>query len=141
MRRDRRRRPAGLRLAAAVLAAGWGLTACSGRGASLGTTSNPCFHALPPAASAVHGHGHLVGVRLVDVPKLKNARLRAALPPRGEVCLVAFSGSFGPTTVERPLDDRSGPYVVVAVRTDGGEVFGSLVVVRLPLPFRHGHTL
>jgi hypothetical protein len=141
MRPDRRRRRAGLRRAAAVLAAGWGLTACSGRGASLGTTSTPCFHALPPAASAVHGQGHLIGVRLVDVPKLRNARLRAALPAKGEVCLVAYSGSYGPATVEHPLDDRSGPYVVVAVRPDGAVVYGSLVVLRLPLTFRHGHTL
>lgn len=126
---------------AALVAGALALGGCGGRGAALGTTSSACFHALPAAVSSVHHRGRLIGVRLVDTGKLRNPAARAALAPRQKVCLVAFSGGFTPADVERPVDQRSGPYVVVAVRPDGGAVLGSLIVPRLPLEFRHSHSL
>ena len=126
---------------AALMAGTLALGGCGGRGAALGTTSSACFHALPPAVSSVHHRGRLIGVRLVDTSKLRNPAARAALAPRQKLCLVAFSGGFTPADVERPVDQRSGPYVVVAVRPDGSAVVGSLIVPRLPLAFRHSHSL
>ena len=136
-------RPRRLRvfLPAVVVAGALALGGCGGRGAALGTTSSACFHALPPAVSSVHHRGRLIGVRLVDTGKLRNPAARAALAPRQKLCLVAFSGGFTPADVERPVDQRTGPYVMVAVRPDGSEVLGSLIVLRLPLAFRHSHSL
>ena len=127
--------------AAMVLTASVALAGCGGRGAALGTTSSACFHALPPAVSSLHHPGRLVGVRLVDTARLRDAAVRNALAPRRKLCLVAFSGGFSPSDVTRPIDQRSGPYVVVAVRPDGSAVVASLIVRRLPLAFRHSHTL
>jgi hypothetical protein len=127
--------------AAVLLATALGLAACGGRGAALGTTSNACFHALPPAVSSVHHRGHLIGVRLVDTSRVRNRPTREALPPHQKLCLVAFSGGFRPDQVERPVEPRSGEYVVVVVRPDGSAVLGSLIVPRLPLAFRHSHSL
>ena len=135
----RRRAAAGL--LAVLLAGGAGLAGCGGRGASLGTTSSPCFHALPSAAASVPANSHLIGVRLFDIRRLRSMPLHDVLPNTKEVCLVAFSGVFTPENVAHPVNDRSGPYVVVAVRPDGGVVYGSQVDRRLPLPFRHNHTL
>ena len=143
---SRRVRPRGLRRLAAlpatvVVTAALALSGCGGRGAALGTTSSACFHALPPAVASLHHPGRLIGVRLVDTGRLRDAALRAALAPRRKLCLVAFSGSFAPTDVERPIDQRSGNYVIVAVRPDGSAVLASLIVTRLPLTFRHSHSL
>jgi hypothetical protein len=126
---------------AAVVAAALSLSGCGGRGAGLGTTSSACFHALPPAVASLHHPGHLIGVRLVDTGRLRDPALRAVLAPRRKLCLVAFSGSFAPADVERPIDQRNGNFVMVAVRPDGSAVLASLIVTRLPLGFRHSHSL
>ena len=140
MRRRAARRVAAGQLAV-LLSVAAGLAACGGRGAALGTTSNACFHALPPAVASVHHRGRLIGVRLVDPAHLRSAAIRSALPPRQKVCLVAFSGGFTPSDVYQPIDQHSGQYVVVAVRPDGSRVLGSLIVRQLPLAFRHSHSL
>ena len=135
-----RRRVLALPLAL-LLAGGGALAGCGGRTAALGTTSSACFHALPPAVSSLHHSGRFIGVRLVDTGRLHNPAARAALAPRQKLCLVAFSGQFDPADVFRPVDQPSGQYVVVAVRPDGSKVVGSLIVRRLPLAFRHSHSL
>jgi len=139
-------RPRGLRRLAAgpvtlVVSAALVLSGCGGRGAVLGTTSSACFHALPPAVASLHRPGRLIGVRLVDTGRLRDPAVRAALAPRRKLCLVAFSGSFSPADVEQPIDQRSGNFVMVAVRPDGSAVLASLIVTRLPLAFRHSHSL
>lgn len=127
--------------AAVVVAASLALSGCGGRGADLGTSSSACFHALPPAVASLHHRGRLIGVRLVDTGRLHDVALRAALAPRRKLCLVAFSGGFAPADVEQPIDQRTGEYVIVAVRPDGSAVVASLIVRRLPLAFRHTHSL
>lgn len=127
--------------AAVVVAAALTLSGCGGRGAALGTTSSACFHALPPAVASLHHRGRLIGVRMVDTGRLRDVMLRTVLGPRRKLCLVAFSGGFAPGDVERPIDQRSGEYVIVAVRPDGSAVLASLIVTRLPLAFRHTHSL
>jgi hypothetical protein len=127
--------------AAVTITAALALSGCGGRGAGLGTTSSACFHALPPAVASLHHRGRLIGVRMVDTGRLRDPGLRAALAPRRKLCLVAFSGGFGPGDVSGPIDQHSGEYVMVAVRPDGSAVLGSLIVPRLPLGFRHSHSL
>src|SRR5271166_857280 len=101
------RRGLGVLVAAVVLAAG--LSACSSVHSDLGTSNGPCYVALPPASAAVHGQGHLAGVRLVTVASLRPIRLLypvAAVSRRGKpvthVCLVAFTGHFTARSVEAP---------------------------------------
>ena len=123
----------------AVLGVVLSLTAgsCSARGASLGTTSAPCFHALPAAASAVHHRGDFVGVRLVAATKIKDRVPAAAALGDSRICLVAYKGHYSPDQVSHPLDGRSGNYAVVGVDQSGTTVLGTLVLMRLPLAFRH----
>ena len=132
-RRIRRWRP----LRSLVVVVALGATSCSARGASLGTTSAPCFHALPAAASAVEHRGQFVGVRLVSASKIKARVPAAAALGRSRICLVAYKGEYSPAQVSRPLDDQSGVYAVVGVNQSGTTVLGTLVLPRLPLAFRH----
>jgi len=118
------------------------LAACGGRSQSLGTTSSACFHALPTAATSIGHKGKLVGIRLVaPVGRLllRVPQLRGIGP--GKVCLVVFSGQFGPTNVAAPLDTRTGGYVIVVVPPDGSHVVTSIVVTKLPVAFNHPHSL
>lgn len=118
----------------ALVAAG-----CGGRGASLGTTSTPCFHALPTAAATVSHRGRLAGVRLVPLDRLRRRAPEIADLGPGKVCLVAFEGHFSRADVGStlPAGRSAGRYAVVVVTTDGRRVLGSLITEHLPLPFRH----
>lgn len=131
----RGRRPA----AAVALALLLSLTAasCSARGASLGTTSAPCFHALPAAAAAVEHRGEFVGVRLVAATKIMRRVPAAGALGQSRICLVAYKGQYSPAQVSHPLNDRSGAYAVVGVNQSGTTVLGTLLLTRLPLAFRH----
>lgn len=132
------RRARGSRLiGAVVIFLALGATSCSARGASLGTTSDPCFHALPAAASAVQHRGDFVGVRLVSATKIKRRVPAAAALGRSRICLVAYKGDYSPAQVSLPLDNQRGTYAVVGVNQSGTRVLGTLVLRRLPLAFRH----
>ena len=125
------------RFSALVLFMALAGTSCSARGASLGTTSDPCFHALPAAASAVQHRGEFLGVRLVSATKIKNRVPAASALGRSRICLVAYKGEYSPAQVSLPLDDQRGTYAVVGVNQSGTKVLGTLVLARLPLAFRH----
>lgn len=117
------------------IALGLGGASCAGH-AVLGTTSSPCFQALPAAADAVAHRGKLVGVRLESVSRL--SRLVPGVPLSGKrLCLFAFRGDFGPASVQSPSDTASGPYALVIVKPDGSEVLATVVTRRLPQRFRH----
>ncbi|HZT66787.1 MAG TPA: hypothetical protein VFA11_13450 [Acidimicrobiales bacterium] len=130
-----------LRVAVAVLLS-TAVTACGVRGADLGTTSSPCFKALPAAYDAVHDGGKLVGVR-IERPGSRSLRRLPGHEQLGrtKICLVAFRGDFDRSTVAHPLATPlsvpTGPYAVVAVTEDGKRLLGTLVLRRLPLVFRH----
>ena len=123
-------------------AAAIALASCGARGAALGTTSSPCFHAVPTAATSIAHKGKLVGVRLVTPTGrlLQRVPQLAGLGP-GKVCLVVFSGQFGPTNVMAPLDTKTGAYVIVVVPPNGSRVLSSIVVQTLPVAFNHPHSL
>jgi hypothetical protein len=148
-RRPWLRGPAALIVSIAVTAAGLG--ACGAGRDALGTNAGPCFAALPVARHAVGGRGSLAGVRLVSVSSL-TARSERALrelldllpvPPAHDVCLVAYSGSFTPGQVERPLGPPpaagAGRYAIVAVTTPKPKLLATFVVRHVPLNFRRTH--
>ena len=113
------------------------IAACSARGSSLGTTSAPCFRALPAAATAVGHRGDFLGVRLVTASRIKKRVPAAAALGQARICLVAYKGQYSPAQVSHPLEDRSGAYAVVGVNQSGSTVLGTLILDRLPLAFRH----
>ena len=113
------------------------VTGCSARGASLGTTSSLCFHALPAAAAAVHGRGTFLGVRLVVASRLRSRVPAAAALGDTKLCMVAYQGTFVPGEVSKPLTHHGGDFAVVGVNQAGTEVLGTLLLNRLPLAFRH----
>ena len=129
-------------LAAAGLLAG-----CASPRNSLGTTSSPCFLAVPVATEAVHDQGHLAGVRLVSGKELaRHARILDLLTARmgrpvHQVCVVSFLGSFRLDAVERPAGRApaggSGPVAVVVVTSPQNRLVATFVVEREPLPLRH----
>jgi hypothetical protein len=132
-------------LVAAVLALG-ALTACSPLRSTLGTTNGPCYVALPRAFSAIHDHGHLVGVRLESVDALRTAAplvyaVASAPPPARSrhVCLVAYSGSFSSGSVRDPRGSPDGRIAIVVLLYPQSRVLGTFIAQRIPLEFGHAH--
>jgi hypothetical protein len=102
---------------------------------SLGTGSGPCFRALPVAAQMVHHKGKLIGVRRAGAEQ--RSRTGAVRPARGRgVCLVAFRGHFGPTTVDKPVNQERGDYAVAVVAVSGNRPLRTIVTSQ-PVRFRH----
>ncbi len=119
---------------------------CTAGRSELGTGSSSCYEALPKAVSAVHGAGTLKGVSLVSVGTLRRfeTRLydaaRAAPGPRpAKVCLVAFSGFFTASRVDKPIGRLHGTLAVVELGSPGSRLLATLIVSRPPLPFGHNH--
>jgi hypothetical protein len=142
-------RPLALVLSIAVTAVGAG--ACGAGRGILGTSTSPCFLALPVGKRAVEGRGSLDGVRLVDITRLTgrgDRTLRELLdllpiPPSREVCLVAYRGSFTISQVELPVEpipaSGAGRYAIAVVTIPKSVLLGTLVVQREPLSFKHEH--
>ena len=154
-RRHRRPRWRWLRRPVALIAsigvAAVGLGACGAGRDGLGTNVGPCFAALPVARQAVKGRGSLAGVRLADVSRFTDRHERAMhelldllpLPPGHEVCLIAYTGSFTPGQVERPLGPPPpggvGRYAIAVVTTAKPELLATFVVRHEPVNFARVH--
>jgi hypothetical protein len=119
------------------------LAACSAGRLSLGTSSGPCYVALPTASGAVGQSGHLDGVRLVKVSVLNDPLLQSAVRQAdvtsGRVCLVAFTGSFSSATVADPSGRTAGHAAVVVLRYPDGRLVATVLFARLPTHFGHSH--
>jgi hypothetical protein len=132
-----------------VLLAGSLLAACSSARTTQGTSNESCYLALPAAQDAVgasgHTHPHLVGVRKFTVASLKGpaprlyARLKDTLPGTQGVCMVAYTGHFSAATVSKPFGRSTGSLAVVAVKTPGNELLGTVILAHLPGTFSHTH--
>jgi len=141
--RSRRRLAAGA-LVVALLLGGSVIGGCTAGRSDLGTGSSVCYKGLPTAVSAVHGAGRLKGVRLVPLSTLRrfttdlyHAARRAPGPRLTHVCLVAFSGHFTATTVEKHVGRQRGTLAVVELGYPDNRLLATLVVARQPLPFSH----
>ncbi len=128
---------AGLVVAASLL------TACSAARTGQGTTAESCYLALPTAAKAVGGHGHLAGVRTFTLSGLhgRAPRLYVHLVdevPKGQaVCVVGYTGKFNATMVSKPLGRPTGTLAVVVVTTPANKLLGTLILTKIPVRFQH----
>jgi len=138
----RTRRRAAAVVAGLVLAASL-LTSCSSARSDLGTSDDSCYLALPTAAKAVGGHGHLEGVRKYTLSSLHSVapklygRLAADVPKKQGVCLAGYTGHFSATEVAKPLGRPSGTLAVAVVTTPANRLLGTLILTKLPVRFGH----
>ena len=125
------------RVAAGATVALVALAACAAPRNAIGTRSSACFRALPTAMTAVHHHGHLVGVRKVSRATLLHAVPQPNPPDGRDFCVVGFSGPYRSQDVERPSGPAAGRYAMVAVTTRGTDALRTYLVDHLPLRLRH----
>jgi hypothetical protein len=132
-------------LVAAVVLAATLLAACSTARSDVGTTDASCYLALPTAAKAVGGHGHLEGVRKYTLsslrgvaPKLYN-RLADDMSKKQGVCIAGYSGHFTSSEVSKAMGRASGTLAVAVVTTPGNKLLGTLILTKLPVRFQHTH--
>ena len=67
------------------------------------------------------------------------AKLSAELSGKQAVCLVAYTGHFDASNVSKAFGRSSGSLAVVAVKTPGNELLGTLILAHLPVNFNHSH--
>jgi hypothetical protein len=119
------------------------LSACSAARTGLGTTNESCYLALPTAAKAVGGHGHLEGVRKYTVSGLKSVaprlygQLANDVSKKQAVCVAGYTGHFIASEVSKPLGRTSGTVAVAVVTTPANKLLGTLILTKLPVRFEH----
>ncbi|HTZ08958.1 MAG TPA: hypothetical protein VMB72_07790 [Acidimicrobiales bacterium] len=123
------------------------LAGCTVARNTLGTSSSPCYRALPVAADAVHRRGSFVGVRLVSASELtKLNHLRTVIEARSStpvknICVVGYKGRFRPDQVAKPAgpvpDSGVGHFAVVVVTTPQNTLLATVVLAKEPLRFLH----
>ena len=132
-------------LAAAFALAATLLASCSTARSDFGTTDASCYLALPTAAKAVGGHGHLEGVRKYTLGSLRTVaprlykRLAHDVPQKQGVCIAGYSGHFTAAEVSKPLGRPSGTLAVAVVTTPDNTLLGTLILTKLPVRFQHTH--
>ena len=132
-------------LAAAIVLAATLLAACSTARSDFGTTDASCYLALPTAAKAVGGHGHLEGVRKYTLGSLRNvaprlySRLADDVSKNQAVCIAGYSGHFTSSEVSKAMGQPSGTLAVAVVATPGNKLLGTLILTKLPVRFQHTH--
>ncbi len=138
-------RSRGTALVAALVLAASLLASCSSARTDLGTTDESCYLALPTAAKAVGGHGHLEGVRKLSFGSLQTmaprlyARLAHQAGKKQSVCIAGYTGHFTSSEVSKPLGRPSGTLAVAVVTGTGNKLLGTLILTKLPLRFQHTH--
>ena len=121
------------------------LASCSAARTGLGTTDESCYLALPTAAKAVGGHGHLEGVRKYTLGNLRGVaprlygRLADDVPKGQSVCVAGYTGHFTSSEVSKPLGRPSGTLAVAVVTTPANKLLGTLILTKLPVRFEHTH--
>jgi hypothetical protein len=132
-------------LAAALVLAAALLASCSTARTDFGTTDASCYLALPTAAKAVGGHGHLEGVRKYTLGNLRSVaprlykRLAGDVSQKQGVCIAGYSGHFTAAEVSKPLGHPSGTLAVAVVTTPANKLLGTLILTKLPVRFEHTH--
>jgi hypothetical protein len=127
----------------AIGAVALGLSGCAAARNELGTVDSDCYVTLPTAVNAVHHHGKLKGVRLVSVASLRThapVLYDAALDHgkrSGNVCLVAFAGTFLADEVSGPVGRRAGHIAVVELSYPEKRLLATMLLRHPPIPFGH----
>jgi len=138
-----------VRMATAALMAGLSaaaLSGCTSPRNTLGTNSSPCFKALAVASGAVEHRGKLLGIRLLRAGQLtKRRRLEALLaaraPHQKRLCVAAYQDSYRVDKVQRFYGTAPasgiGKVAIAVVSFPQNRLIGTLLLQRVPLPFRH----
>jgi hypothetical protein len=132
-------------LAAGLVVAASLLAACSSARIDVGTSDESCYLALPTAAKAVGGHGHLEGVRKYTLSNLRTVaprlygRLSQDVSGKQSICVAGYSGHFTSSEVSKPLGRPAGTLAVAVVTTPANTLLGTLILTKLPVRFEHTH--
>lgn len=132
-------------LVAGLVVAASLLVSCSSARTDLGTTDESCYLALPTAAKAVGGHGHLEGVRKLTFGNLQTmaprlyTKLSRQATRKQAICIAGYTGHFTASEVSKPLGRPSGTLAVAVVTTPGNTLLGTLILTKLPVRFQHTH--
>lgn len=137
-------RVATIGLLAGLLASG--ISGCTSARDTLGTNSSPCFKALAVASGAVEHRGKLLGIRLLRATQVSghprlDALVASRAPHQKELCVAAFEDSYRPDQVKRffgtPPTSASAKVAVAVVSFPQNQLVGTILLQRVPLPFRH----
>jgi hypothetical protein len=129
-----------------------GTAGCASVRSGLGTSSSVCFRAIPVGKTAVQAKSStFVGVRSAsekDIEKFGSTHdlLVAEMIKRNGgklkgLCLIAFHGSFDPTSVHEllgpvpPVGHRA--YAVVVVSEPSNKLLATLIRSKEPISFTH----
>ena len=121
------------------------LAGCTSPRDLLGSSSSPCFRALPVAARALRGAGHYAGVRYLSPKALaemvdaegSQVERRAFGATRTAVCAVAYQGSFITSRITGAVSEHaSGSFALVIVAAQPDTVIGVIIERTPSLRFR-----
>lgn len=110
------------------------LSGCGGGRSELGTKVTPCYQALPIAQNGISQRKSFVGVRLVGARRIETL-MSVSIPSSDKsICLVAYRIYGGAGTV---VGSSGRQFELVAVSSASKRIYGTKVVPKLPMDFRH----
>jgi len=124
----------------AVVAVAGLLGGCTASRNGLSTHDSFCFRVLPEAEAAVHRHGRFAGERYL-APRALIVEIHGVVVPdaledasRVATCLVAFTGRFTASSVERGWapSGRAGRIAIVVVQQRDLKLLATVVLGRIP---------
>lgn len=120
---------------------------CTASRNGLGTHDSACFRVYPQAFAAVHRHGRFAGERYLPphalIVQIHNVVVPDSLVDASRVatCLVAFTGHFSASSVEKGWapSGRPGRIAIVVIRQRNSVVLATVVLRHIPksLVFAH----
>ena len=119
------------------------LASCSSARTDSGTTDDSCYLALPTAAKAVGGHGHLEGVRKYTLSNLRTiapklyGRLATTCPRSRPSASPATRATSPRRRCRSHSGQPSGTLAVAVVTTPGNRLLGTLILSKIPVRFQH----
>ncbi|MDA8197131.1 MAG: hypothetical protein M0019_08020 [Actinomycetota bacterium] len=120
------------------------LSSCGGASAGLGTSSSPCYAALPPAFQAVGSGGRMIGVRLLSSKNSKRLERVFQYKSGDKICLVAFefpNPKSGKMTVTTDVDRIIGNFRLVFFDLSKSKVILVHQSNFLPVKFAHSFAI
>ena len=120
------------------------LSSCGGASAGLGTSSSPCFSALPPAFKAAGDGGRMIGVRLLSSKNTTRLEKVFNFKSGDRICLIAFelpNPKSGKMTITKDVDRIIGNFRLVFYDLTKSKVIVVHDSHYLPIKFAHSFAL
>lgn len=120
------------------------LSSCGGASAGLGTSSSPCFSALPPAFQAAGTGGRMIGVRLLSSKNAVRLEHIYNFKNSDRICLIAFefpNPKSGKITVTKDMDRVIGNFRLVFYDLTKAKMILVHNSKYLPIKFAHSFAL